>query len=282
MQRLKTRILNPYTILVVILGLSVLIFSYLMDGVFWQDLHFDVNAPDLPPGMGEEIRRHCFAHDLNMDYFIHEGMQLYLFICGILPSLAVLRFFDEKETILKNTYLRTGHYKREMIRTFSIYSVIAGAATALPYYLFYILNLIVGNQSFENSMENNGQELSIHLFDDILGFPVFKDNMALFFGLFGIMLFLFGVAYGFLALCSTLVLDRKYQVLLVNFAMVVIPGLIFINFNLSQFSPFYTLMGFSGEYGGSTWGYLVPLILPIALGIFMLIFHRKQRAGFER
>ncbi len=281
MQRLKTRILNPYTILVVILGLSVLIFSYLRGLDFLQALNFDVNAPDLPPGMGEEIRRHCFARALNMDTFISEGMQFYLFICGILPSLAVLRFFDEKETILKNTYLRTGHYKREMIRTFSVYSVIAGSATALPYYLFYILNLIVGNQSFENCIYN-GSDIYSHLFSDILGFSVFKENMTLFYGLFGIMLFLFGVAYGFLALCSTLVLDRKYQVLLVNFAVVVILGLIFINFNLSQFSPFYTLMGFSDEYGGSTWGYLVPLILPIALGIFMLIFHRKQRAGFEK
>ncbi len=281
MQRLKTRILNPYTILVVILGLSVLIFSYLMGSDLWSILNFDVNAPDLLPGMGEEARRQLLAQALNIDTFISEGMQFYIFICGILPSLAVLRFFDEKETILKNTYLRTGHYKREMIRTFSVYSVIAGAATALPYYLFYILNLIVGNQSFENCIYN-GHEISFHLFDDIFGYSVFKENMTLFYGLFGIVLFLFGVAYGFLALCSTLVLDRKYQVLLLNFAVVVIPGVIFINFDLSQFSPFYTLMGFSDEYSSSTWGNLLPLILPVVLGILMLIFHRKQRAGFEK
>lgn len=206
MSRMKFRLTNRYlygSYFVLILFLFV---SWLFASGFIEILTLDYNAPDLVPGYKDEIQQVYLYQISTWERLVDSSMYYLINLMPIAIVLPTMAFFEEKRMLLLFAKQRVSSITKELFKASVVYALLSALYTALAFTTFYS----IGGLFVRRGLEDIGGFASI--------FPpnFYQEHPYLFF-LFMVwsIYFLSSLCLSLLSCGLILILDKKYQVLLV-------------------------------------------------------------------
>lgn len=261
----KLRFINKLTMLAIFSMLFLLILSYGIESNYFELMFFgdfeDYEIAILKPSV------------VIWDVFYFVSNAYTILFYPIFAALPVLNLRLETDTIIKFSYPRLQNYKKSIVKSVLIYSVIGGLVTLAGFLLFIVFGVIIG---LEESLNSFGvlDVLHPYLMSD---YPVIGGVLH------GVLVFFpLGATYGLFASCVAISSLKKYMIVLLPLAYYSIGGVLFTSLGLftnmdimSLFSPLNTPSAML-EFGH---GYVQSLIclLPIILGCIIYMCWRLRK-----
>ncbi len=261
----KLRFINKLTMLAIFSLLLLLILSYGIESnyfelMFWGDFE-DYEREFLKPSV------------VNWDMFFFVSNAYTILFYPIFAALPVLNLRLETDTIMKFSYPRLENYKKSIVKSVLIYSVIGGLVVLSGFLLFTIYGVMIG---LEESINSFGvlDFLQPYLMSDYPVIGAVLHGVLVFFPL--------GVTYGLFASCVAISNLKKYMIVLLPLGYYSICGVLFTSlWNITKMdfllslSPLNTPLAIS-KFGH---GYVQSLIclLPIIVSCIIYMCWRLRK-----
>lgn len=200
------------------------------------------------------------------DLYAFDGLYYSLFLFTIPATLPIIQFFNEGKGYFIHSYSRIVHYKRTLVKAITQYACVAALCFALPYAVYY---------SIVATFNSNHLDSDIGILESI-GLLNVEHNAVLYFVGVGFMInLLFGFTYGVLASALTLWVEKAYFILLIPLLYYLVASSLTVSFQIPILSPLIGIT-YNGHSGLNLLHILVPLILPLLIGVTLIVLHFKR------
>lgn len=263
------RFKNTYSLVSLILLLSLLIISWFYFSSLFEILTMDYNAPDLV-GMGDprEIRSRFIEGILRWEVWVDASMRCLIYLFPIFAILPVLPFQDEKKLYFRQGYHRFKNYHREVIKTILQYSLIGGGVLSLGFVIYYS----IGSFFLVPSIENIGGYASIFPADFYWNYPY------LFFLFMAVTIyFAIGFTFALMACGISLLVDNKYLMVVLPWGIYLMDAYLLGGLGLHEYQIFASVCSFNTLL--TTFESFIPVLILLILAIFMTavgIFKKRR------
>ncbi|KUH44108.1 hypothetical protein M2E15_5533 [Bacillus mycoides] len=268
---IKDRFINKYSIGSFIAFLLIVFFSFFVSSSIFESIFlYDYSKGDLAGKSRFFLAENYLFKSSTWELMTFDSIYYSLFLFTLPATFPIIRFYNEGKGYFVHAYTRIKNYKRSLLGVILQYSIISGLCFAGPYLLFYLF-VACFNSNYINSQ--------IGLLNSINSYISFNNAIVYFVVICFVVNFIFGSIYGFFACTIALWTEKVYFIVLIPIIYYLVMSNIAAAFNLELISPLVGIL-YNSYSDVSLYQVIVPLLIPLFIGIVLIFLHFKRGDKF--